>query len=267
MNRSESDPPSGEEEEEILSSSTDSESGTERNFKSPEEKAHWDWLVGLSDKDREEYTKARKACTKSWKSFPLVLLHRRAREALVVEAKTWEVWKELRLIKESLLEGCRDLNEKLNHLIALVPFDFLDLECDPYQNRLKRAKRLLIKINLKLGETTHSEEVGDFSDSESVYEESDIDTEEKTPTQPQNLHTMDAITNCESKLPQAQKDLLDKKKLERRSIRGGITKAINKLVKDVDSGKKNAIAISKNSLSKTLEELDKKDQLSSEKRP
>merc|ERR1711911_486601 len=76
---------------------------------------------------------------------------------------------------------------------------------------------------------------------------------------PTNLHTMDAITNCESKLPQAQKDLLDAKKLERRSIRGGITKAINKLVKDVDSGKKHAITISKNNLSKTLEELDKKD--------
>merc|ERR1711911_419301 len=76
---------------------------------------------------------------------------------------------------------------------------------------------------------------------------------------PTNLHTMDAITNCESKLPQAQKDLLDAKKLERRSIRGRFTKVINKLTKDIDSGKKNAITITKNNLSKTLEELDKKD--------
>ena len=88
----------------------------------------------------------------------------------------------------------------------------------------ERAKRLLIKINLKLGETTHSEGVEDFSDSESVYEERDIDIGEETPTQPRNLHTMDAITNCESKLPQAQKDLLETKKLERRSIRGQIKK-------------------------------------------
>ena len=74
---------------------------------------------------------------------------------------TWEVCEELRTIKESLLEGCKDLNEKLNQFIALVPIEFLNLECDPFQNRLKWAKRLLLKINLKLGETTHSEEVED----------------------------------------------------------------------------------------------------------
>ena len=58
-----------------------------------------------------------------------------------------------------------------------MPFYFLNLECDPYQSRLKWVKRLLIKINLKLGETTQSEE--EFSDSESVYEESDIDIEKE----------------------------------------------------------------------------------------
>ena len=70
---------------------------------------------------------------------------------------------------------------------------------------------------------------------------------------------MDAITNCESKLPQAHKDLLETKKLERRSIRGQITKAVNKLTKDIDSGKKHAISFSRTILSEALKELDKKD--------
>ena len=97
------------------------------------------------------------------------------------------------------------------------------------------------------------------SNSESEFKSEEEEINDNPFSTPTNLHTMDAITNCESKLPQAQKDLLETKKLERRSIRGLITKAINKLMKDVDSGNKHAITISKNNLPKALEELDKKD--------
>ena len=48
MNRSESDPPSGEEEEEIQSSSSDPE---------------LDWLTSISKQDHVEYSEALDACT------------------------------------------------------------------------------------------------------------------------------------------------------------------------------------------------------------
>ena len=80
-----------------------------------------------------------------------------------------------------------------------------------------------------------------------------------SPSSPTILHTMDAITRCENSLSPEEKALLDTKKLERRSIRGRITKAINKLKKDIDAGNKFSVSNSKSNLSETLKDLDKKD--------
>ena len=120
MNKSESDPPSGEEEEEILLSSSDSESGTKIVFDRPEEKANWDWYHGLSEEEADNYNKARKACFETEKSFPLVALYNRTKEALAAETKTYEVRKELIAIKESLLKGQRDIEESLKQLTELA---------------------------------------------------------------------------------------------------------------------------------------------------
>ena len=115
MNKSESDPPSGEGEEEILSSSSDSEI----DFNSPEDKAHWDWLISLSENESKELEEARKACIKSYKSFPLVSLYNQTK-VLLEKKYIWEVWKELKTIKESLLKGRKDLSENLDHFITLI---------------------------------------------------------------------------------------------------------------------------------------------------
>ena len=53
--------------------------------------------------------------------------------------------------------------------------------------------------------------------------------------------------------------MLQAKKLERRSIRGLITKAINKLKKEIDAGNNFAVAVTKASLQRTLEDSEKKD--------
>ena len=79
-----------------------------------------------------------------------------------------------------------------------------------------------------------------------------------SPTPPDIVLAMDAITTCESKLSAETKALLDKAKSERRSIRIQVTKAANKLTKDLDASNKNAVTISKASLSKALEDLNKK---------
>ena len=70
---------------------------------------------------------------------------------------------------------------------------------------------------------------------------------------------MSAITRCENSLSSEMKTTLQTKKLERRSIRGQITKAINKLRKDIDAGNNFAVAIIKASLLKTLEDSERKD--------
>ena len=79
------------------------------------------------------------------------------------------------------------------------------------------------------------------------------------PSSPTILHTMTAISRCENSLSPETKTMLQEKKLERRSIRGRITKAINKLKKDIDAKDSFAVAITKASLLKTLEESEKKD--------
>ena len=80
-----------------------------------------------------------------------------------------------------------------------------------------------------------------------------------SPSSPTNLLTMSAITKCENSLSPETKTMLQTKKLERRSIRGEITKAINKLRKDIDAGNNFAVAIIKASLLKTLEDSERKD--------
>ena len=79
-----------------------------------------------------------------------------------------------------------------------------------------------------------------------------------SPTTPEVVLTMDAITTCESKLSPERKALLDKAKSERRSIRILVTKTVNKLTKDLDASNKNAVTISRAILSKALEDLNKK---------
>ena len=118
-----------------------------------------------------------------------------------------------------------------------------------FENKSEREEEVI-----QLSTTDDSE-----SESESEFKSEEEEINDKPHSTPESLHTMDAITNCESKLPQAQKDLLDTKKLERRSIRIQVTKAVNKLKKDVDAGNKFTIMNSKVSLQKALEELDKKD--------
>ena len=257
MYRSESDPPSREEEEEVQSSS-DSETGKE--IESPEAKAKRDWIVSISDEDYEEYIKANEACKESANSYPN--LQQRALESLKQKDKIRQ-----EAVQEDILKYRKDLTEKLWNLTKLVPYDLQAYICLPFYSKLKWAKQLLIKINKDFGETPPSEgerEVIRLSSTEDSESESEFKSEEEEVNDnpnstPKNLNTMDAITNCESSLSQAQKDLLETKKLERRSIRGRITKGINKLKKDLDSGEKFAVANSKANLSETMKELDKKD--------
>ena len=171
MNRSESDPPSGEEEEEIQSSSSESES---------------DWLMSLSKQDHVEYSEALDACTISWHSFRMVSLSKRAK-VLLEKDYTYKVGVELIVIRQSILEGHKDLKEKLDHLTLLVPIDWQNKICGWFSHRLKRAKRCLVKINKFLGEDSEEEEEEEFSDSDSESEEEEInDKPHPTPTKPEN---------------------------------------------------------------------------------
>ena len=106
---------------------------------------------------------------------------------------------------------------------------------------------------IQLSSTEESE-----SESEFKSEEEEINNN-PNPT-PENLHTMDAITNCESKLSQDKKDLLDTKKSERRSIRIRVTKTTNKLLNDITTGNKFAVTRSVESLSEALKDLERKDE-------
>ena len=125
---------------------------------------------------------------------------------------------------------------------------------------LAEAKEFVDWAEQKLTENQpeEEEEEEEFSDSDSESEEEE--TNDNPHSTPENLHTMDAITDCESKLPQAQKDLLETKKAERRSIRIRVTKTVNKLKKDIDSGNKFSVSNSKTNLSEVLKDLDKKDE-------
>ena len=80
------------------------------------------------------------------------------------------------------------------------------------------------------------------------------------PSSPTILLTMDAITRCENSLSPEAKALLNTKKLERRSIRGRITKTVNKMTDDINNRDKFAIEDSKAILLDARKNLDKKDE-------
>ena len=187
------------------------------------------WKRSLSKEDWQEYKKK----VNSSKEVEYEILNITKRIDKAIEDKN----------KVSVEEERKSLQQTYFNSYVLKKNKVLD--CLPPS--LQRSYHLVYVIPVICLQNTYIEKIKEFQ-TKPPY----------SPPSPTILVTMSAISRCENSLSAETKTMLQTKKLERRSIRGQITKAINKLRKDIDAGDSFAVTITKASLLKTLEESGKK---------